>query len=254
MATKQRGRTKAEVVAPGGDPSEIRFPSDPEVAEKASYIFDDPNGPAWHVKPDGTAYALAIFRGKSGQVTMLDYAYALDPTMAAFFVRAFVDDKAFPPSGKLRKGAQIQWFVARDAQPQVEWLKFTSSPATEIIKHQLGIPMTSVEQAVYRAAMQSRSQPEKPAFPNEAVTEALARRSYLQPSREGKKLIGAYVDEEDARQLKVILALQGTTVQAFFADYVAKTLAAANNPAELQKLAQAQVDRFRALLRPTPGN
>lgn len=251
MATKQRIRTEAEPPVPAGGAQEIRFPGDPELTEKASYIFDDPNGPAWHVKPDGTAYALAIFRGESGRVTMLDYAYALDPTMAAFFVRALVDGKDFPPSGKLRKGAQIQWFVARDAQPQTEWLKFTSSPATEIIKHQLGIPMTDIETAVYRAAMQNRSQPEQPAFPNKAVTETTARQSYLQPSREGKKLIGAYVDEADAKQLRAILALQGTTVQAFFADCVARTLAAANDPAELQKLAQSQVDRFRTLLRPS---
>lgn len=74
---------------------------------------------------------------------------------------------------------------------------------------------------------------------------------YRQPGREGKKLIGAYVPVEDITKLKAILKARGTNVQDYFAQVVANEIAAAGNPAELERLIEAQLDRFRATLRQT---
>lgn len=213
-------------------------------------VFEDPDGPHWHVEPDGTAYALGLFQGQPNQVSMVDYAYAIDPTMAAFLVSAAVNGKMIRLSQKLPAGAKIQWFIARDAQPQEAWLKFVTSPAREIIMHQLGIPMTAYDEAVYRAAMRERAQPDKPKFPNAAVTEATARQSYVQPGREGKRLIGAYVPIPDAARFQAALKARGTNVQEFFSQVVTNELAILDDPAARERLAQAQLERFRATLRP----
>lgn len=96
------------------------------------------------------------------------------------------------------------------------------------------------------AVVEGGSEQRKP-----AKAEVTRRDSYVQPGREGKKLIGAYVPEEDITKFKAIMKARGTNVQDFFAQVVANEIAAAANPAELERLMEAQLDRFRATLRQT---
>ena len=88
-------------------------------------------------------------------------------------------------------------------------------------------------------------------FPNGAKAEH-TQTSYLQPGRAGKKLIGAYIDDELVVELKEVLRLQGTTVQDFFAEAVLKALAVGRTPAQREKLVdrivKKQASQYRAKL------
>lgn len=71
----------------------------------------------------------------------------------------------------------------------------------------------------------------------------------MQPSREGKKLIGAYINKNDVARLKVVLAAQSMSVQEFFAAAVAQAIASGAAPSQSEKLIDAEFKRLRASLR-----
>lgn len=83
-----------------------------------------------------------------------------------------------------------------------------------------------------------------------AKAEVAGRTSYLQPNRVGKTALVSHVPADDAQRFHALLKARGTTVQEYFAQIVANDLADAAGPEALQRLVDAQLDRFRATLRP----
>lgn len=83
-----------------------------------------------------------------------------------------------------------------------------------------------------------------------AKAEVAGRTSYLQPNRVGTKALVSRVPREDADSFHALLKARGTNVQEYFAQIVQNELAAAAGPEALERLVDAQFDRFRATLRP----
>lgn len=215
-------------------------------------------------KPDGVT-RVGMFHPLAGvwplpdNATVLDFAFATEGDVALRLIGAKVNGAIAPLSQRLTLGDVVECVTSDLATPSARWLEFAGSPAREIIKLQLNLPVTEAERAVYDNAMRRRSNPPQPgepdSFPAEAVAETTTRAGYRQPGREGKKLIGAYVPEKDIPRFKALLKARGTNTQEFFAQIFANELAAAGNPAELERLMEAQLERFRATFRhllPTP--
>jgi hypothetical protein len=83
-----------------------------------------------------------------------------------------------------------------------------------------------------------------------AKAEVAGRTSYLQPNRVGKTALVSHVPADDAQSFRALLKARGTNVQEYFAQIVQNELAAAAGPEALERLVDAQFDRFRATLRP----
>lgn len=83
-----------------------------------------------------------------------------------------------------------------------------------------------------------------------AKAEVAGRKKSPQPNRVGKKPVVSYVPRDDADSFHALLKARGTTVQDFFAQIVQNELAAAAGPEALDRLVDAQLERFRATLRP----
>lgn len=78
-------------------------------------------------------------------------------------------------------------------------------------------------------------------------------KSRVQTNRIGKRLIGAYIKEEDIKTFQAILKARGTNVQDFFTQVVEKQIAGANGPSALERLIDQRIARFHATRKPTPG-
>jgi len=185
--------------------------------------------------------------------TPVDYAYALDPNMAQHLVGAQDGrGKAIVLNQKLKRHVSIKLLTDPDAKPQKAWLDFAASPAQELIRAQLGLPLTPEQRTVVDAVLHGMDVKEGqwPSFVH--PPKPIQRRGgYVQPNREGKRLIGAYIDIADIDRFKAIVQARGITVQEYFAQIVANEIAGAQNPAELEKLIDNQLDRIRATLRAT---
>lgn len=92
--------------------------------------------------------------------------------------------------------------------------------------------------------------PKKTPTMRDAKAEVSRRDGYVQPNREGKRLIGAYVPDSEIEKFKLILKARGTTTQDYFAQIVTNEIAAASRPDGLKRLVDSQVKRFQATLRP----
>lgn len=92
--------------------------------------------------------------------------------------------------------------------------------------------------------------PKKKTQLDDAKAEVSGRTSYKQPNRVGTKALVSHVPLDDANRFHALLKARGTTVQEYFAQIVANDLAAAAGPEALERLVDAQLERFRATLRP----
>lgn len=193
--------------------------------------------------------------------SLVDWAYSVDPFKAQQLSHFVLNRKEeHDLSRRLEEGDDLVPVLRKGGgKPLRAWLDFVSSPARELILHQLGEPLNAAArrivdqafEAIIRAAQADALGAPPVASPPSPSTTMATPRNYVQPNREGKKLIGAYVAVEDIAKLKAILQARGTTVQDYFGQIVANEIAAAGKPGELEKLIEAQLDRFRATLRPT---
>jgi hypothetical protein len=185
--------------------------------------------------------------------TALDFYYAIDPKAASFCIGVTINGKAAPLSTIPAEGDTLDFYVSEQRSPSKAWLTFTTSPARELIRHELGLPLSPLQQAVFDSASKTAAEREaigqaqrsqQASQPNTQPT-----KGYVQPGRDGKKLIGAYIDKADAARLKSLLAAQGVTVQEFFTKAIAQALASDVTHAERERLIEAEVERVRARLR-----
>jgi hypothetical protein len=189
--------------------------------------------------------------------TLVDWAYSVDPFKAQQLSHVVLNRKQeHDLSRKIEEGDDLVPVLRKGGgKPPRAWLGFASTPARELILHQLGEPLDAASRKIVDQAFEAmvraaaRTQPVAP-LPSASATTATPR-NYVQPNREGKRLIGAYVPIEDIPRFRALLQARGTTVQEFFAQIVQNELAAAESPHELEKLIEAQLDRFRATLRTT---
>lgn len=206
----------------------------------AVYLFDPAAG-FWPLPDDAT---------------VLDFAFAIDPEKALHCVGVKVNGKPAPLKTVLAVGDTVEFSTTDDAAPSPAWIAITHSPAKELIAHHLGMPLSAQEFAVYtKASARSLDAGVGSNLLDDdakrAKAETTRRGDYKQPNREGKKLIGAYIDVAEAELLKAVLKARGTTVQDFFADAVTKAITTDISPAERDRLIEAQVARYRATLRAT---
>lgn len=183
--------------------------------------------------------------------TVLDYAFLLDPDRAQHVAAVRVNGKAKPLDAVPVPGDDLEYYFA--AQPVVnhDWLRLVKWPAArKVILHALpltGRPATGYPLREASPTDQGNgSVPKKPT--DDAKREITRPEGYVQPNRQGKKLIGAYVDKPDAARLKEVLKEQGLTVQEFFSFAVEQALAASATPAQRKKLANEGFKRNRAAL------
>lgn len=189
--------------------------------------------------------------------TVIDWAYAIDPFQAKHLAGAKVNGRKVPLTRRLKPDDLVELFTSPESSPQQTWVEAAGTPARQLILHQLHMigrhdDARHVVETAFHNIVHRKPEKQK-LFAFKAADEVPARgsRQYVQPNREGKKLIGAYVAVEDIAKLKAILQARGTTVQDYFGQIVANEIAAAGKPGELEKLIEAQLDRFRATLRPT---
>lgn len=179
--------------------------------------------------------------------TIIDCAYAVDIPTAETCVGARINGEKAPLKAVPRTGDLVELLTSDDATPSPAWIAFAQSPARELIAVACGLPLSTEEFSVYSfLAKHGVDYVPKQPIPDEAKREATGRKSPVQANREGKKLIGAYIDKDDVVRLKAMLSEQGLTVQDFFADAVARALAA--TPAQRARMVNRQVARFRKLL------
>lgn len=179
--------------------------------------------------------------------TIIDYAYAVDIATAETCVGARINGERAPLKAVPKPGDLVELLTTDDATPSQAWIDFTKSPARELIAVACGLPLSTEEFSVYAfLAQHGVDYVPKHRIPDAAKSEATTRKSPVQANREGKKLIGAYIDKDDVVRLKAMLSEQGLTVQDFFADAVTRALAA--TPAQRARMVNRQVARFRKLL------
>lgn len=185
--------------------------------------------------------------------TVLDYLFAVDRDQALRL-------KALRINGKSRgfdtvpvPGDDLEYFVADQPTVNRDWLGFVNTGAArKVILQATALPAGRPARYPSRQTERedgsvARKDKGKGGF--DGAKSEVTGNSYRQPGREGKKLIGAYVPEEDIPRFKAILKARGTNTQEYFAQIVANELAAAGNPAELERLMEAQLERFRATFR-----
>lgn len=210
----------------------------------------------WETHHDGYFIPAGALWVLPDNATVIDWAYALDPFQAKHLAKAKVNGKTVPLTHRLKPEDRVQLFTSEESVPQMAWIEAAGTPARDLIRYQLGMladydaGREVVETAFHNIV---HPQPEKQRlFPFRVAEDpAKGKQGYVQPGREGKKLIGAYVPVDDITRFKALLKARGTNVQDFFAQIVANELAAAQSPQELERLMEAQLDRFRATLRQT---
>jgi len=187
------------------------------------------------------------------EATVLDFYYAIDPKAASFCIGVAINGKAAPLSTIPAEGDALDFYVSEQRSPSKAWLTFTTSPARELIRHELGLPLSPLQQTVFDAASKTAADlyAHRQAHRSQQATQPIPQpaKGYIQPGRDGKKLIGAYIDKADAARLKSLLAAQGVTVQEFFTKAIAQALASDVSHAERERLIEAEVERVRARLR-----
>lgn len=183
--------------------------------------------------------------------TVLDYAFLLDPERAQHVAAVRVNGKAKPLDAVPVPGDDLEYYFAPQPVVNHDWLGLVKwGAARKVILHAL--PLTGRPAASYPLREASptdqgnSSVPKKPT--DDAKREITRPEGYVQPNRQGKKLIGAYVDKADAARLKEVLKEQGLTVQEFFSFAVEQALAASATPAQRKKLASEGFKRNRAAL------
>lgn len=239
MPASTRKITTATMPAAKSKPAK-RQPSAAAPAFDAVYLFDPAAG-FWPL-PDGA--------------TALDFAFAIDPEKALRCAGVKVNGKLAPLKTVLAVGDTVDFTTTDDASASPAWIAITHSPAKELIAHHLGMPLSAQEFAVYtKASARSLDAGVGSNLLDDdakgAKAETTRRGDYKQPGREGKKLIGAYIDVAEAELFKAVLKARGATVQDFFADAVTKAITTDIGPAERDRLIEAQVARYRATLRAT---
>lgn len=187
--------------------------------------------------------------------TALDFAFALDPRKALYCIGVKVNGRPAELGKRLSVGDEVEFITANQKQVALTWLANVHEPATLLVIHGFGGGLSGDNLSAYTELMRiSSGEPVKrkvKAQVQEAAGQVTDREGYKQPGREGKKLIGAYIDVAEAELLKSVLKARGTTVQDFFAEAVSKAIAADIGPAERDRLIEAQVARYRATLRAT---
>lgn len=188
-------------------------------------VLTPPPGTGWSTQIDEAEMAE---HGVPANATILDYIYATQLDDACRLSGVRINGRAVPLSARLVPGDDLEFWLSDKPTITPEWLTITKWPD---IHHrmQLDLELRTGKDEDY---VEGTHEDEKNTVPRKqplrrAQSEITGRSSYKQPSRVGKKLIGAYIDEGDVALLKMALAARGLSVQEFFEAAVSTEIAAA---------------------------